>query len=213
MQSKANFFLTLVVLICLFTSQLPAFACPTCGCSEVCPLAMMDADQASRDKSLLSNSIWGNIILKMAYARDPEVLRLAGKLKITNFGATTGLMTVAGGTIGQGIVSMATLNPAPGLEDSYVPGTIGVCLEFVGLMIIGGSPLIQHKFRKQLRARQIAIRQQVEQTLQHLEYSKTECAQAQKELAGLVGDRGAEECVELWQSSHRLALSMENVSR
>jgi len=167
----------------------------------------MDANAGERDRSLLSNSIWGNIILKMAYARDPEVLRLAKKLKITNFGTTTGLATVAGGTMAQGIVSMGTLNPAPGLEDSYTPGMIGVCLEGAVLMILAGGPLVQHKFRKQLKSRQMAIRQRVEQILQHLEYSKTNCSEAQKDLAELVGDRGAGDCVQLWQSSHQVALS------
>ncbi len=208
MQSRAGSIVTtLVVLVCLVLAQTPAFACATCGCSEVCPLAAMDVDVSALDRSLLSNSIWGNIILKMAYARDPEVLRLANKLKITNLGSTSGLMCVAGGTAAQGVVGISTLNPPDGLPDSYAPGIVGLGLEAAVLMIFAGGPLVQHKYRKALKARQLAIRQQVEQILQHLEYSKTECSDAQKELATLVGDRGAQECVQLWQSSHRLALT------
>jgi hypothetical protein len=208
MLSKANFSLmTLVILICLVTAQLPVDACATCGCSEVCPLTAMDASVVEQDRSLLSNSIWGNIILKMAYARDPEVLRLSRKLKVTNLGTTTGLAGVAGGTAAQGIVGMATLNPSDGNPDSYAPGITGVGLEVAVLMIFAGGPLIQHKFRKQLKARQVVLRQQVEQILQHLEYSKTNCSEAQKELAELIGERGARDCIQLWQSSHQLALS------
>jgi hypothetical protein len=208
MQNNASFsFITaVIVLVCILTSQLPVSACAACGCSEVCPLVAMDANVAERDRSLLSNSIWGNIILKMAYARDPEVLRLSKKLRITNFGTTTGLAGVAGGTMAQGIVGLAALNPPDGMPDSYAPGIVGLGLETAVLMIFAGGPLVQHKFRKELRARQLAIRQQVEQILQHLEYSKTNCSEAQKELAELVGDRGARDCVELWQSSHQVAI-------
>jgi len=208
MQSRVGSIVTaLVVLVCLLVMQTPVFACATCGCSEVCPLAAMDGDVSTLDRSLLSNSIWGNIILKMAYARDPEIVKLANKLRITNLGSTSGLMCVAGGTAAQGVVGIATLNPPDGVPDSYAPGIVGLGLEAAVLMIFAGGPLVQHKYRKALKARQLAIRQEVEQILQHLEYSKTECSDAQKELANLVGDRGAQECVQLWQSSHRLALT------
>ena len=206
-QSHKSFsFLTaLLVIFCLASSNLSAWACATCGCSEVCPLAAMDTKFTERDPSLLSNSIWGNIILKMAYARDPEVLRLSKKLKITNIGTTTGLGTVAGGTAAQGIVGMATLNPSDGMPDSYAPGITGLALEAGVLMVLAGGPLVQHKFRKQLKTRELAIRREVEAILQHLEFSRTNCEEAQKQLAALIGDRGARECIQLWQSSHQLA--------
>jgi len=174
----------------------------------------MDSNAAEGDRSLLSNSIWGNIILKMAYARDPEVRRLAKKLKIAGDGATTGLAGIAGGTVAQGIVSMATLNPPDGVPDSYAPGIVGLGLETAVLMIFAGGPLVQHKFRKELKARKLAIRQEVEQILQHLEFSKTDCSKVQKELLALVGNRGAQDCVQLWQSSHRAELTEpHNISK
>jgi hypothetical protein len=206
-QKKLSNISAIIILVSLLTAQIPAFACASCGCSEVCPLTAMDANSPQQNASLLSNSIWGNIILKMAYARDPQVLALAKKIKRTGLGSASALAGVAAGTISQGIVAMAVLNPPEGIQDSYAPGSLGLGLEAAVLMIFAGGPLISHRYKQKLKARQIEIRQNVERILQHLEYSKTDCSAAQKELADLVGDRGAQECVQLWQSSHRLAMT------
>jgi len=196
--------LILALFLMFLIANIPAFACATCGCSGVCQLAVTDESGSVPEQSLLSNSIWGNMILKMAYQRDPEVQRLSRKLKLTGSGTGAALATVAGGTIAQGAVSMGTLNPPEPLFDSYAPGIIGLSLSSSVLMIFTGSPLLTHHYRKQMKARQLAIRQQVEEILGHLEFSQTKCAEAQKDLTALVGERGARECIELWQSSHQV---------
>ncbi len=208
MHSKAGFsrLIATFVLLAIFVSQVPVLACPTCGCSELCPITMMDSKSGEQKGSLLSNSIWGNMILKMAYQHDSELQRLAKKLKLADFGSTAGLAAVSGGTMVQGVVAMQTLNPDPGLEDSYTPGIIGVCLEGAVLMIFSGGPLLIYKYRHELRARQNVIKEKVEVILHHLEHSETKCSEAQKELAELIGDRGARECIGLWQSSHQVAV-------
>lgn len=203
----SKFLMTLLIALSTIVAQLPAFACATCGCSEICPITAMDSNSSTNDPSLLSNSIWGNIILKMAYAHDPQLQRLAGKLKLVNFGTTSAYASIAGGTIGQTTVAMATLNPPDGHLDSYTAGIVGLGLSTMTMILLGGKPLVDLKYKKQFKAHQTEIRNRVEAILQHLEYSETKCSESQKELAELIGDRGAKDCIQLWQSSHQVAVT------
>jgi hypothetical protein len=175
-------------------------ACATCGCSELCPITLLDSSNLS--SSSLTESIWGNIILKLAYQRDPELQKLSKKLNISNIASINALASIAGGTIGQNVASMACLNPPSGIEDSYAPGTAGLALATVTNVVFGARTVVNHGFRKKMKERQLVIRQQVERLLEHLEYSKTDCSEAQGELATLIGERASKECLQLWQSSH-----------
>lgn len=179
-------------------------ACATCGCSEVCPLALVDPSQV--DSSVLSESIWGNIILKMAYQRDPELTKMSRRLGTANGASMNALLGVAGGTLAQNMVSMAALNPPPGIEDSYGPGTVGLALDGVTNIVFGTRAVINYRYHKKIKARQLVVRQHVEQILQHLEFSKTDCSEAQADLATLIGERASKECLQLWQSSHLAAV-------
>lgn len=188
--------------------QLAALACATCGCNELCPVVMMD-ESTSREspdrKSVLSNSIWGNLILKMAYERDPALQKLRGKSRGVYAGSTSTLAAAAAGTLGQGVVAMATLNPPDGMPDSYVPGIAGVALEGVTGVALLARFGMNAGLRKKIRARQKQIRAQIEVLLQHLEFSQTSCPEAKKELTQYIGEKAAGECVDLWFSSHTVA--------
>ena len=175
-------------------------ACATCGCSELCPITLLDPNNTG--SSSLTESIWGNIILKLAYQRDPELQKFAKKMNISNIASINALACIAGGTIGQNVASMACLNPPAGIEDSYAPGTAGLALATVTNVVFAGRVMASHGYRKKMKERQIAIRQRVERLLEHLEYSKTDCSEAQAELSTLIGDRASKECLQLWQSSH-----------
>lgn len=175
-------------------------ACASCGCSEVCPLTLVDPSQNS--SSLLTESIWGNIILKMAYRRDPELQRMAKKLNLNNNASTAAFVGIAGGTLGQNVASMYSLNPPDGHEDSYGPGCVGLALDAVTNITFGARTVVGHHYRKMMKARQLEVRQRVERLVEHLEYSKTDCSEAQAELATLIGERASKECLQLWHSSH-----------
>jgi hypothetical protein len=188
-------------------------ACATCGCSECCPIAMIETTDKNKNGSALTDSIWGNIILKMAYGRDEQLRKLAKKLNITNATSDTAIAAFAGGTLGQGIISMKTLNQPAGLEDSYIPGIIGLSLSTGVNIGFTARLLLDSKFQKQYRARQLFIRQQVESILEQLENAGEKSTGAQSELAELIGDRGAEDCMQLWHSSHQqLAGKPSNIS-
>jgi len=198
--------LTLMILMSCTLSQF-ALACATCGCSEVCPIAMMDAtnNAAGGKSSVLTDSIWGNIILRMAYARDPELQKLARKAHVADVGTFSSIALIAGGTAAQNIVSMSVLNPPEGIEDSYVPGSIGLGLDGATNVAFTARLLIFHRYKKLMKARQIVLKNKVETILEHLEFSQTACPEAQTDLAGIIGERAAQDCVQLWKSSHAVA--------
>jgi hypothetical protein len=180
-------------------------ACATCGCSELCSVSLIDENLSGKGGSTLSDSIWGNIILKIAYDRDPELRKYRKRLRLGDNVTTGALFGVAGGTLAQTITSTATLNPPDGLLDSYAPGIIGLSLDVAAGVTFGGRALLDHGFKKAMRARQLAVKNQVEKILVHLENSETKCPDAQSDLGKIIGDRAAAECIQLWQSSHELA--------
>lgn len=184
-----------------------AEACSTCGCSELCALGILQEDTAEhgKNKSLLSESIWGNIILKIAYKRDAKLQSLSKKMGWTDDATNLGVIAVSGGVLSQVVVNQATLNPPDGQSDSYLPGAVG--LGFTGLttVVIGGQNILHWAIRKKMIARQREITKAVESVLEHMEYSETECPEAQKQLAELIGDRAARDCEKLWRSSHVMA--------
>lgn len=186
-------------------------ACATCGCSELCPLTLIDPSKS--DSSSLTQSIWGNIILKLAYQRDPELQKLSKKLNISNIASVNALACIAGGTVGQNVASMACLNPPTGIEDSYAPGTVGLALNTMTNVVFGARTFASYKYRKKMKERQIAIRLQVERLLEHLEFSKSDCSEAQAELSILIGERASKECLQLWQSSHLATTEPANTSQ
>jgi hypothetical protein len=166
---------------------------------------MMQADRGVNEQAstyILSNSIWGNIILKLAYKRDEKLQKLAKKLNMVNFGAMNSYLSVAGITLGQNIVSMACLNPPPGIEDSYGPGSIGLVSTGLTNIVLNGQIVLGYGIKSKIKRRQREIQQEVEAILEHLEYSQTECPDAERQLAQLVGSRASAECIELWRSCH-----------
>jgi hypothetical protein len=203
----------LVALVLANVAFLPgmAFACATCGCSELCPLTcIMDSEKKSGGgKGLLTESIWGNVILKMAYQRDPQIQKLVGRRRISNAFSSAGVSGAIGGTLGQNIISMATLNPPAGQSDSYLPGSLGLGLSGLVNVVFDGSNLINWHLGKKIRARQLAVKGRVESILEHLEHSEAACPNAQRDLSEIIGERAASDCIKLWQSSHTTTASAE----
>lgn len=183
-----------------------AASCATCGTS-LDPLLLMDAGSKKKDKSLLTDSLWGNLILEMAYQRDKGLQKLARRMNIVNYGTMASIGAIAGGTLAQGIVALGTLNPPEGHLDSYSPGIIGTTLSTATILTFVARMYFNHHMQKAVEDRQIAIRTKVEGVLNHLERSDAKCVDAHKELTELIGERACKEWVQLWQSSHQLAMT------
>lgn len=192
-----------VAFLLFLQAPLPASACATCGCSEVCALNLFgDSVDSSKTNTLLSNSIWGRLILGIAYNRDPELRKLG---RANRFVSSTNSALLAGAgavTLPQGIASVYTLPDRP---DSYAPGNIGLVVEGITNFAIWGRMLINAPLRRKIRSRQAIVRVRVENILYHLQHSEWSCPEAEKELAELIGPKAAEECVNLWQTSHGVA--------
>lgn len=208
--NPARCFAIVLLIGLLVVNPLASIACATCGCSELCPLTMMENSETSNSKLSLSDSIWGNIILKMAYQRDPELQKLRGHVRGVNDVTAGAVSTAVGGTLAQNIVSMACLNPPAGISDSYLPGSIGLGLSGLINIFFDGNILVNWRLKSKIKARQIAIREHVEAILTHLEFSETNCPQAQSDLSEIIGQRAATDCIQLWRSSHATASVMKN---
>lgn len=198
-----------VALFLLLQVQLPVLACAVCGCSELCALNNFSAEMDSRakTKSLLSDSIWGRMILGLAYYHDPELQKLGYRQRVVGVTYRTILSAAGAATLPQNIVSLDTLYDSP---DSYAPLIIGLCLEGPTVVSTYCKMIINAGLRHKIKARQAVVRGEVEAILYHLEHSQWGCPEAQKQLTGLIGEKAAEEVVTLWQTSHALASNGED---
>jgi len=204
--STTNAILIIAMIFLIVLRPLPVMACATCGCSEVCPIAMAGADSLTDSTGLVSDSIWGNIILKMAYSHDAELQKLIGRRRLVSAGTVGVLAGVAGATAGQGIVSIGTLNPPDGHEDSYAPGIVGLCLEGVVNLALTGNLILHHSCEKKVKIRQLEIRRRAESILVGLEAAGSSSEEIRAELTELIGRQGADEYLQLWRSSHSIAM-------
>lgn len=187
----------------LLQAPLPAIACATCGCSELCALNLFkDSEDRSKTPSLLSESIWGRLILGIAYNRDPELQKLKTAGKISSVSTNAMLASAGAGTLPQGIVSVYTLPDSP---DSYAPLRIGLVLESVTNLAVWSRMIVNAGLRRKIRDRQLVVRTNVENILHHLEFSQASCPEAQQQLTVLIGPKAAAECIALWTTSHGLA--------
>jgi hypothetical protein len=201
---KQLYFVSLVVML-LILQPLAAMACATCGCSELCPLCMVkEVDSSTKDRSKVSplgESMWGSIILKMAFQKDPQLQKLTRHLKGANALTSAAMYTAVSGTLGQNIVSLAVLNPDQG-NDSYLPGSIGLGCSSLMTVAFDASILFNWRLSKKIKARQLAIEKHVYSIVDHLEYSQASCPDAQKELTEIIGPQGAADLIKMWQLGH-----------
>ena len=183
-----------------------ASTCATCG-AELNPLLLMATDKHHKDQSVLTDSLWGNLILELAYQRDPELQKVAKKLNLVGLGTLGAIGGIAGGTLAQGISALYVINPSPGRPDSYAPLILGTALSSATLMVFAGRFFLNHQLAKQTSNRQFDIKAHVQAILAHMETSGAKCDAAKKELTGLIGERACREWVDLYQSSHQVAMT------
>lgn len=161
---------------------------------------------------LITDSLWGNLILDMAYQRDPQLRKLYKEFGIVNIGTMAAIAGIAGGTLAQGVVALATLNPRQG-NDTYLPGAIGIGMSGLTIATFVGRAAINHHLAKCLRKRQLEIKHQVEAVLAHLEKEDGQGSDSKKELVSLIGERAANEWLQLWRSSNAVAsLKLPHIS-
>jgi hypothetical protein len=154
---------------------------------------------------LITDSLWGNLILDLAYQRDPVLQKINKELNLLNLGTMGLIAGVAGGTLAQGVIALSVLNPPPPKSDSYLPGSIGVGMSGLTMVTLAGRSAITHTLTKKLRSRQLDLKHRVEGILTEIENSHGENPQAQIALNALIGPRATKEWLQLWRSSNQLA--------
>jgi hypothetical protein len=207
MSIRKNSIVFFILFMCFVANPLAALSCATCGCSELCPLVMMREGENFPKHGILTESIWGSIILKMAFQRDPQLQKLRKHTRTLAAITGTSISGAVGGTFAQNIVSLGTLNPPDGQSDSYLPGSIGLGMSGLVNVAFDGSLLLNWRLRHKMVARQEVIQARVETILKHLEFSEANCPEAKHDLTELIGERAAQDCMKLWHSSHNSVAS------
>lgn len=193
------------------SSERPPVAIASAGCTScganLNAISLIATASKKKNESVLTDSLWGNLILELAYQRDKELKTLSKRMNLVSLGTLGAIGAISAGTLAQGIDALIVLNPHDGHLDSYAPGIVGVTMSSITIMTFLTRFVFNHKFQKQVRERQIAIKAHVESVLNHMEQCDAKCADAQRELTELVGPRACREWVQLYQSSHKLAMS------
>lgn len=163
-----------------------------------------------------SDSLWGNLLLSMAYQRDPEIQKYAKRLGRAN---TLTWLSIAG-ISGLGLAQSITgLNSTHGAEtyhvvdhgqgahihtegESRLSSKLGIIGSGATIATLGIKALLDRKYSHRIDDRQQIIKEKVEHILAMFEAGER-IAEAQAELTQLVGERAALEFVQLWQSTHR----------
>jgi hypothetical protein len=183
--------------------------------AEVADIAAIESvvNKKQKNEPLITDSLWGNLILDMAYQRDAEIKKTMRQLNLVNLGTMGAISAIAAGTLAQGIITLATLNPPAPLHDSYLPGAIGIGMSGITLVTFAGRAALNHCLVKKIHNRQLIIKHQVETILAQFESSHGANDEAQTNLTALIGQRAANEWMQLWRSSNVLAeLKQPNIS-
>ena len=161
-------------------------------------------DRKQKGELLITDSLWGNLILDMAYQRDSQLRKIYQRFGLVNMGTMAAVVGIAGGTVAQGVVALATLNPQQG-NDTYLPGAIGIGMSGLTIATLVARGLINHHLAKSMRNRQLEIKHRVEAVLAKLEQNSGRDTESKMELIELIGERAANEWLQLWRSSNAVA--------
>ncbi len=187
------------------TDSPPLIAQATTG-AEVANVAAVDSVVGKKQKFelLITDSLWGNLILDMAYQRDPQIRKIYKRFGLVNMGTMAAVAGIAGGTLAQGVIALATLNPQQG-NDTYLPGAIGVGMSGLTICTFVGRAAINHHLANCLRKRQLEIKHEVEAVLAQIEKDNGQSGDSKDHLVALIGDRAANEWLQLWTASNAVA--------
>lgn len=196
--------------------------------STVGAVDILGTEPAAQMSGALSDSLWGNLILQMAYARDRELYSSVRKLKFSDNLTLASIYGIAGVSVAQSITGLVTLNPGGGHgtshnvdtgsegehqhaaandnqhNDSYAPGILGLISSGSTLAALGLRFYFGHRYSKKIKTRQQEIRSRVESILARLEKGESP-EQLRVELLPLIGERATREFNQLWRSSHQVA--------
>lgn len=171
-------------------------------------------------KKSYSDSLWGNMLLGMAYARDPELQKLERRLGQVNTLTMLSVFGVSGLSLAQNIHAFnqttepqsIDVTPAhhPGGHDHVhipaekidrTPSTIGMIGSGVTLGALGLRAVFGKVYATKMMNRQVEIRKNIDSILERLEQGVA-IASVQPDLNTLIGERAGSEFLMLWRAIH-----------
>lgn len=171
--------------------------------------------QGQAVKSVMSTSLWGNMLLSMAYPMDPELQRLVSKMGRVNALTLLSITGVSGLGLAQSVYALNQNKPqhldveehggdhgtvtVP--ADSRVPATLGIVGSGVTLATLGLNAVLSKHYSRKLTQRQLIIKEKVDRILIQLKAQETN-AQTRQDLVTLVGEEATDEFLQLWQATH-----------
>lgn len=78
--------------------------------SSVGAVDLLGTESGGASSEALSDSLWGNLLLQMAYTRDKQLGRSAKKMKLTDNLTLGAIYGIAGVSLAQSVTGLATLN-------------------------------------------------------------------------------------------------------
>lgn len=172
--------------------------------TNLLPSTLSSASQLKKHlgPAVISDSLWGNLMLEIAINRDPVLDKYGVMVKLMNIGVMTGLYAVAMGTVYQTIYATASMNPPAPHLDSTAPGIAGIV--FSGVAVITGASkfIIGHELSSHIQKREIWIRDTLDSATTKLAASHCEDAAALQQLKDLIGERASGEWVQIWRATH-----------
>lgn len=193
------------------------------GGGEVGTLGVTAASQitsaslsAKVDYNSVTESLWGNLLLSMAYQRDPELQKLVKKLNRVNTFTLASVAGVSALGLAQSINALSNTGPQtinitpahhPGGHDhvhvpaeSKTPSTLGIIGSGATLVTLGIRTVLNKRYNSKLAKRQAQIQHRIAEILSLMENGNRSAAQHQ--LTGLVGARATGEFLQIWDATH-----------
>lgn len=161
-------------------------------------------------------SLWGSLLVSMAYRRDPAIKTVVKKMNRSNNAFLLSIAGVSGLGLAQNITVLSTLNAhqsagrhheegeghtTGGHRESTASSIMGLVGSGITLGSIGVHVYMERRYKRQLERRQHEINEQISHILDQLEQGPA-TDQLQTSLATLVGERGAREFLQLWGATH-----------
>ncbi len=185
------------------------------GAATVAPLLNTVSGRVQK-ATVVTDSLYGTMLLTMAYQRDEELQKLVRCSGRVNAMTMVGVAGISGLALGQSIYSYRNVEPQtidvtpahhPGGHDhvhmsaeSKVPSTLGIIGSGVTLAALGVQAIFNKVYAKKIEKRQAELQAQVENILSRLEAGNENYQGAQQDLSLLVGERASREFLALWKA-------------
>lgn len=183
------------------------------GATSAATSLLADGVGSGSDSGSILESLWGSLLVSMAYRRDPAIKTVIKKMNRSNNAFLLSIAGVSGLGLAQNITVLSTLNSntggghheeGGGHRESIGSSIMGLVGSGITLGSIGVHVYMEHRYKKQIEQRQGIINGQISEILEQLEQGPA-TDQIQTALAELVGERAAREFLQLWMASHPAA--------